>query len=140
MEETRRCPRCKQDLPLDSFYTGTTPYCKPCMSEYQKERRTQAALDEGTSEGNDEWSILRRAKNLGLDLLDVLQAHRVWDGTCNGCSVDMATLPRAVCLDHDHTTGVFRGFLCMGCNTALGHVQDRTDVLLGLINYLNNNK
>lgn len=27
-------------------------------------------------------------------------------------------------LDHDHGTGRIRGILCMGCNTALGHMAD----------------
>jgi len=38
--------------------------------------------------------------------------------------------------DHSHTTGVYRGELCMGCNTALGMVKESPEVLQGLIAYL----
>ena len=38
--------------------------------------------------------------------------------------------------DHDHATGMFRGWLCHCCNTALGLVEDDQDILLGLVEYL----
>lgn len=38
--------------------------------------------------------------------------------------------------DHDHTTGRFRGWLCMRCNTLLGRVQDSPIFLRRLIQYL----
>ena len=38
--------------------------------------------------------------------------------------------------DHDHATGKFRGWLCHGCNIALGAVSDRPEVLLKLAEYL----
>ena len=43
--ETKRCPGCKQDLPLDSFSidkgrkSGRQPRCKTCYSTYYKEHR-----------------------------------------------------------------------------------------------------
>lgn len=39
-------------------------------------------------------------------------------------------------VDHDHKTGVVRGLLCHPCNTALGLVQDRVEVLRAAILYL----
>jgi hypothetical protein len=56
MPETKRCSRCKQELPLDRFNRRTTnrysdngalhhrigdpqPYCKTCDTEYARERR-----------------------------------------------------------------------------------------------------
>ena len=43
---------------------------------------------------------------------------------------------RALHLDHDHATGKFRGWLCNGCNSALGHVKDDPAVLRKLADYL----
>lgn len=39
-------------------------------------------------------------------------------------------------VDHDHVTGKIRGLLCRGCNTALGHIYDDKERLIGLIEYL----
>jgi hypothetical protein len=38
--------------------------------------------------------------------------------------------------DHDHITGQIRGILCRKCNLALGHVNDSTVLLRGLIEYI----
>jgi hypothetical protein len=32
-------------------------------------------------------------------------------------------------LDHDHTTGEFRGFLCQKCNQAIGLLNDSPELL-----------
>lgn len=40
--------------------------------------------------------------------------------------------------DHDHTTKQVRGILCRKCNLALGHVNDSTKLLRGLIEYIEN--
>ena len=43
-----------------------------------------------------------------------------------------------ICYDHDHTTGLFRGWICRRCNFALGLVKDNKEILQALIDYLNN--
>lgn len=39
-------------------------------------------------------------------------------------------------VDHCHATGDVRGFLCMGCNVALGFMKDDPEVLLKAAKYL----
>jgi hypothetical protein len=39
-------------------------------------------------------------------------------------------------VDHDHASGLVRGLLCKGCNTLLGKVRERPDVLVYLAAYL----
>lgn len=41
-----------------------------------------------------------------------------------------------MCLDHDHVTGAFRGWLCMKCNVALGLLGDTIEGLQRGICYL----
>lgn len=39
-------------------------------------------------------------------------------------------------LDHDHTTGVLRDFLCTNCNRGLGHLMESETILAAAIAYL----
>lgn len=54
---------------------------------------------------------------------------------CEACG-SRATHGRNFHLDHDHGTGKFRGWLCHGCNTALGGARDMPEILRKLATYL----
>jgi hypothetical protein len=43
---------------------------------------------------------------------------------------------KRLCLDHDHVTGEFRGWLCSKCNTALGMLGDTLADAQNLVSYL----
>jgi hypothetical protein len=42
-------------------------------------------------------------------------------------------------LDHDHTTGAFRGWLCNRCNLGLGHLGDTIASVEKALDYLRRN-
>ena len=42
-----------------------------------------------------------------------------------------------ICLDHDHATNKFRGWLCRRCNLTLGLVKDSKELLNKMVEYLN---
>jgi len=44
-----------------------------------------------------------------------------------------------ICLDHDHKTNKFRGWICSRCNVALGMVKDNSELLIALANYIKTN-
>ncbi len=53
------------------------------------------------------------------------------------CELDGRPLePGKIHLDHDHTTGAFRGWLCNRCNLALGHLGDNIKGLERALAYL----
>lgn len=41
-----------------------------------------------------------------------------------------------LCLDHEHLTGAFRGWLCRNCNVGLGHFRDNPEALEKAAQYL----
>lgn len=53
------------------------------------------------------------------------------DGVCECCGK-----AGKVHWDHDHTTGKFRGWLCVSCNTGLGKLGDSVEGLERAIAYL----
>jgi Recombination endonuclease VII len=52
------------------------------------------------------------------------------------CEICGTVGKKGVVWDHDHSTGLFRGWLCQFCNLALGNVRDRPNVLRALADYL----
>lgn len=42
----------------------------------------------------------------------------------------------ALALDHDHTTGKFRGWLCHGCNLGIGRLGDSAEGVQRALTYL----
>jgi hypothetical protein len=43
---------------------------------------------------------------------------------------------KRLAVDHDHDTGIVRGFLCQTCNTALGQFRDNPTLLIRAATYL----
>jgi hypothetical protein len=56
-------------------------------------------------------------------------------GRCEACGQEPAT-GKVLQVDHDHDTGLIRGVLCSGCNSALGRAGDNSDRLRRLVAYL----
>lgn len=50
---------------------------------------------------------------------------------CEICNKECNTV-----LDHCHVKNKFRGWLCMSCNTSLGNVKDKIEILHKMIEYL----
>jgi len=57
-------------------------------------------------------------------------------GTCAICKGDNSNSKRDWHIDHCHKSGVVRGILCHGCNTALGSFKDSPEILAAAIEYL----
>ena len=54
------------------------------------------------------------------------------DGKCQACG----DIPEVLCLDHDHATGKFRGYVCEGCNHSMGKSNDDPEKLIRQAEYL----
>jgi hypothetical protein len=64
--------------------------------------------------------------------------REAFTGKCFACGVPEDECSEKLHLDHDHETGVFRGWLCKGCNMALGHLRDSSDRARMLAEYIEN--
>lgn len=73
---------------------------------------------------------------VGMTLERFEEIVRAQDGKCWICQKTPAT---ALCVDHDHTTGMVRGLLCDRCNTALGGFRDDPELLERAAQYLRKN-
>lgn len=74
----------------------------------------------------------RSRKNLKARL--EISAGREKPDSCEVCGTK-----GTICWDHNHETGLFRGWICVNCNVALGLVKDNKEILLKLAKYLEEN-
>lgn len=101
---------------------GLQPKCKACLLIQQRTRRAN---------GDDTTYRYRYGKTT-QELQEILNKQ---DNKCAICkNVFMNRFNTVV--DHDHKTGLFRGFLCRKCNTGLGMFNDDKTLLKEAIKYL----
>ena len=102
-------------------------YCKPCYrknfsrnyhNEYMKEYRKT----------HPQKNSNRKMTNTGFKYSDAPTPRA---NKCEICSREGKTV-----LDHCHRSNKFRGWLCNQCNTSLGMVKDRIEILHKMIEYL----
>jgi hypothetical protein len=78
-------------------------------------------------------------KNYGLTLENYDNLFKFQSGYCLGCNRHQNQLNHKLNVDHNHITGKIRGLLCIGCNRALGFVEENRHTLINLANYLKEN-
>lgn len=128
-EEGRECSVCGVYKPWDDFYkstsirTGYRPDCRECGKEAARaQRRRSDPVEKAIILARDsELRIKRREKLAGTPRAE----------SCEICGQKVTTV-----YDHDHGTGVFRGWLCSSCNSGLGFFKDSIQSLSSAIKYL----
>lgn len=133
----------KTHCPQSHEYTEENTYINPSGS--RQCRTCRLAAHERWIQQNPEsrQDIVRRANlkrqyNLTIEQYDEMLSAQ--DGRCAGCGNSHPGNKTGVFfVDHCHTTGKVRGLLCLGCNSALGHIKDDIETLKQLIKYLEEN-
>jgi hypothetical protein len=121
----KTCTLCNETKPLSAFNKnnrykdGHYKHCKKCHYEvYGRDAHFRKA-----------YNITQKDYNSAVEKLNY---------KCQVCEADAtnsSTWSRLV-VDHCHTTGEIRGFLCQPCNMALGSARDNPTILRKLANYL----
>ena len=121
---TKVCNTCKECRPLSDYSRAAggnhvRPDCKKCSNYAQFVR-------EGLKKQNeypDEDYCCPICEKKAVDLYYKTQPNRkVW------------------CLDHNHKTHEFRGYVCFRCNIAVGQVKDSFETAYRLYVYLKDTK
>ncbi len=117
--ELRKCSKCHQKLPLSEFSPSSgakylRAECRNCNNKLSKETARHKKYIPKPKDHICPICLRTEEECLGLG------------GKTNG----------AWCLDHDHTTNEFRGWLCHQCNRGLGFFKDDVERLERAIRYL----
>lgn len=62
------------------------------------------------------------------------------NGLCAICGIAEVEHGKRFSIDHDHSTGKYRGLLCVRCNFGIGHFKDNPNHLSKAIDYLSAHK
>lgn len=117
--KTKKCTQCKEQLPLDRFGrdSGANYLRGKCRScEKQNAKGTTELRKQYAPPNNPDYACpicLSTAQNL----------------------IDKGYKPKW-CLDHDHESGEFRGYICNLCNTGISNLKENIEVLRRATIYL----
>lgn len=123
-----------------SLVCGDTKSCKTfgqCYSRWEGGSRNEGSLawiKRIMNSGRTHAKKCGHAPPIG-NPKDVLAMYHATKGQCAIC---LQVPDKRLVLDHDHATGVVRGFICGCCNSALGMAGDCPDRLRRLADYLDN--
>lgn len=86
------------------------------------------------------WASRKNAKAEGHQPCFASEAElgASFTGKCFVCGAPEAEQKRRLHLDHCHTTGRFRGWLCSPCNTGIGLLGDSIEGVTRALEYLKN--
>lgn len=136
--ERRVCARCRKEKPREEFGGPTNPYCRPCHTEYERERNLTRAKQD------PEYTRMLNLRRYGLTQEQFNAMLAAQDGRCAICqTTDPGGSGWAV--DHDHSCcstrkrscgKCTRGILCSRCNIAIGNLRDNPVIIQAALNYV----
>lgn len=138
--ETKECGTCREVLPITSYYRssrdGYMPHCKHCTIEKQEASIRRKGKEFSWAKSKSTY-VKRLYKITLQEYHDRLEKQ---NGKCGICQTNIESKPGYISnsahLDHCHTTGQLRGFLCVRCNQGLGNFMDNPLLLKRAVKYL----
>lgn len=119
---TNRCPTCRHER-RKRYAREWAARNADTQREYTRKWRAE------NPERNRQQARKGQRKRYGI----VNATGESRTGPCEICSKQ-----GSLCFDHDHATGLFRGWLCHACNKGIGHFRDNPALLLKAAQYLAN--
>ena len=143
----RPCQGCKRILSKENYSQRKSgkyrTRCKECEcksskklrnSDPEKYRKRARDYNRLHPEKVRIWGRRNGWRKMGFDANEIEKLMEQHEGKCDICK---EKTEKILNVDHCHSTGGFRGFLCSNCNAGLGMFRDNPTLLLKAISYLN---
>jgi len=133
------CRICKKEKALSEYYKAFSNKdkhcntCKKCKTKLDGEYRKRSKTPE--KKAYERAMHIRRKFGISVEEYQKLEKTQDTCAICSNLFID--TFDKQ--LDHCHSTGKIRKFLCQKCNKALGLFNDDTKILTSALNYLKEN-
>ena len=122
---TKICKKCNEEVATDNFHkvyyrkNGTVRYSNVCLRCANKSKNIRRKLREMYPYPSNKYVCpICLTRPTQQQDINIISKHN------------------SFCMDHDHETGEFRGWLCHLCNAALGWFEDDSNRLRRAVNYL----
>jgi hypothetical protein len=143
-DTTAQCSKCKQHKLFSEFHIGgykhrhgCAYYCKECACVNSRKNHNERMLVDKDYAYKKKMSYYKTKYGLTeQEYLSKRQAQK----TCAICNKLLKKGDPNVHLDHNHTTGKIRDFLCTNCNRGLGHFHEDINKMKSAIKYLNKHR
>lgn len=145
--EYKTCNGCNRQKLLESYsknknsWDGYSARCKKCVADHWqiwynsnttlKKEKNRLANKKFYDSSDEEYLFRRRLQRYNLSIEDYNILFERSNGVCEICKRTEAT-----CIDHDHKTNEVRGLLCDRCNLMIGMAEDKIELLISAIKYL----
>lgn len=135
----KRCCTCKESKPLIEFHKDSTSKdghvyrCKVCACFHARRHHKRRMAEDPAYKDAKRNNYVMSAWGMTAD---EYEAKWKAQGICSICGIKL-TGGSQTHLDHSHSDGTLRGFLCTNCNRGLGHFKENRELLMNAINYLN---
>lgn len=146
-ERYKYCCRCNCDKSVSEFYRdknrkdGRYPWCKKCTAKAIKGYRAKPEIKRRINETRRRLRAKkpgRHWKQYGIDFTaeEYNERYRSQDGQCAVCGIHQSELSKRLCVDHNHDTGQARGLVCVPCNTIIGIIEGKMEIVQKIELYL----
>lgn len=147
------CSKCKEEKAKISFpkrkdsKDGYGGKCLVCEKAYRtgyylnnKEAAyLQSTLWHKSPKGKARGRVIHLRTKYGITPEIYTELFELQKGYCLICNRHQTELKRTLVVDHCHNTCTVRGLLCSSCNSAIGLLQDSSNITRAATAYLENN-
>ena len=144
-----QCTKCKQSKDESEFRErkelkrGYQSWCKECERNNNRSRYVKKGYPGPRIPTKSKEVIAQEARDrilkyrYSMTQQDYIDLYNKQNGKCAICQDDKPLGGKnGLYIDHDHITNKVRGLLCPSCNSAIGKLKERKDILLRAIEYL----
>lgn len=137
-DDLRRCCSCNEHKATTEYHKnnenkmdGLCYVCKVCACANGARHHKRRMIEDPSYRAQSTTRWVRN--NYGLTMEEYRAKLAAQNYQCGICSTDISTGQH---LDHNHTTGKLRDFLCSNCNRGIGHLKESELILNNAISYL----
>ena len=126
--EQKKCTKCNETKTVDNFYLIK----RKDRAKSQLYHRCKVCCSNVKANSKDYYRDWELKKKYGITLNEYKEQVALRENLCDICS----SFSEVLHVDHSHSSGKLRGYLCGSCNRAIGLLKDNAGICREAAHYL----